>query len=133
MLETGRNRSSVGSVSKPEMEAPMTHNQPEPINNPGSDPDARARRTGGSADDPHGGRNVTTRTSPDPDPISELATIDDGSQDNRPDKPHLADQPGSKPGFGPGESTPPQLEGNPELGIDPREAAGSWVTGPKAP
>jgi hypothetical protein len=28
----------------------------DPINNPGSDPDSQARRTGGSPDDPHGGR-----------------------------------------------------------------------------
>lgn len=104
----------------------------DPITNPGSDPDARARRTGGSADDPHGGRNLTSRTSPDSDPLSELATIDDSGEGGAADKPHLADQPGAKPGFGPDELSRPQLEGNPELGIDPRAAAGAWVNGPKA-
>jgi hypothetical protein len=100
----------------------MSLNRPDPINNPGSDPDSRARRTGGSADDPHGGRNITSRTSPDPDPISELATIDESGESGATDRPHLANQPGDKPGFGPDEFTPPQLEGNPDLGIDPREA-----------
>ena len=102
----------------------MTLNQPDPINNPGSDPDALTRRTGGSADDPHGGRNITTRASPDPDPISELATIDDSGEGGAiADRPHLSDQPGDKPGFGPNEFTPAKLEGNPELGIDPGDAA----------
>jgi hypothetical protein len=104
----------------------------DPINNPASNPDGIARRTGGSPDDPHGGQEATPNKRPDPDPISELATFDPNSQDNNPDRPQLASQPGPKPGFGPDEFTPPQLEGNPELGIDPREAPGSWVTGPKA-
>ena len=69
---------------------------------------------------------------PDPDPISELATIDGNSQDNDPDRPHLAHQPGPKPGFGP-DPNAEKLVGNPELGIDPREASGSWENGPKAP
>ena len=95
----------------------MTLNQPDAINNPGSDPN------GGSADDHHGGRNTMSRTSPDPNPIAELATIDGNSQDNEPDRPHLASQPGDKPGFGPDEFTAPKLEGNSDVGIDPREAA----------
>jgi hypothetical protein len=110
----------------------MTLNQPDPINNPGSNPDARARRTGGSADDPHGGRNISSRNSPDPDPISELATIDDSGDGGGADRPHLANQPGPKPGFGPNPNVE-KLVGNPELGIDPREAAGSWENAPKAP
>jgi hypothetical protein len=63
----------------------------------------------------------TNRT--DPDPISELATIDDSGAGGPPDRPHLANQPGDKPGFGPDEFTAPKLEGNPDVGIDPREAA----------
>ena len=105
----------------------------DPINNPGSDQNAFARRTGGSANDPHGGQEEMPRNRPDPDPLSELATIDDRGDGAIVDRPHLADQPGPKPGFGPDEFTRPQLEGNPELGIDPREAPGSWVNGPKAP
>jgi hypothetical protein len=69
---------------------------------------------------------------PDPDPISELATIDTDSQDNDPDRPRLARQPGPKPGFGPDPNSE-KLEGNPELGIDPREPSGTWQNGPKAP
>lgn len=109
----------------------MTLNRHDPIENAGSNPGAEIRRTGGSANDPHGGHR-TARSRPDPDPIEELATVDTDSPDNRPDRPHLADQPGSKPGFGP-DPHAERLVGNPELGIDPREAAGSWVTGPKAP
>lgn len=68
-----------------------------PINNPGSDPDALARLTGGSADDQNGGRNITTGTSPDPDPLSELATIDDSCEGGAiADRPYLSDQPGDK-------------------------------------
>ncbi len=93
------------------------------IENAGSDPDAVARRTGGSAHDPHGGAEIMSRSRPDPDPISELATIDTASQDNGPDRPTLAHQPGVKSGFGPGEFTAAELEGNPDLGIDPREFA----------
>lgn len=62
-----------------------------------------------------------TSKRPDPDPISELATIDDSGAGGAPDRPHLANQPGSKPGFGP-DPHAEKLEGNPELGIDPREA-----------
>lgn len=102
----------------------MTQPGATAFNNPGSDPDAMARRTGGSRDDPHGGHVRQAGGRPDPDPIEELATIDDSSPDNRPDTPHLAQQPGHKPGFGPDEFSSPMLEGNPELGIDPREAAG---------
>ena len=64
--------------------------------------------------------------------IEELATIDGNSLDNRPDTPHLARQPGPKPGFGP-DPNAERLVGNPELGIDPREAPKSWENGPKAP
>lgn len=71
--------------------------------------------------DPHAALAPMPR-GPDPDPLSELATIDDSGSGGEPDSPRLARQPGSKPGFGPDEFTPPQLEGNPELGIDPREA-----------
>lgn len=92
----------------------------DPIENAGSDPDGQIRRTGGSANDPHGGQEAVPRTRPDADPIEELATIDAGNQDNDPDRPHLASQPGPKPGFGPNPNSA-KLEGNPELGIDPRE------------
>lgn len=100
----------------------MTANHPEPINNPGSHQDSQVRRTGGSGNDPHGGQEATPRNRPDPDPIEELATIDTENQDNNPDRPHLANQPGPKPGFGPNPDVE-KLEGNPGLGIDPREAA----------
>ena len=59
----------------------------------------------------------------DPDPIEELATIDDTSQDNNPDRPHLSIANGPQPGFGPDGTGEPEFTGNPELGIDPREAA----------
>jgi hypothetical protein len=83
--------------------------------------------------EPHDAAGTTSSRGPDPDPISELATIDGKSQDNDPDRPHLANQPGDKPGFGPDEFTAPLLEGNPELGIDPRDTLGAWHSGPKAP
>lgn len=80
-----------------------------PINSPASNPDAIARRTGGSPDDPHGGQEVVPSNRPDPDPISELATFDPNSQDNSPDRSKFASQPGPKRGFGPDEFTPSQL------------------------
>jgi hypothetical protein len=45
-----------------------------PINNGGSDPNSGMRRSGGSANDPHGGyENIDTeRRGPDPDPVDEL-------------------------------------------------------------
>lgn len=102
----------------------MTNDRPDPIENAASNPDSEIRRTGGSGDDPHGGDDRAPVGRPDPDSISELATIDGDSQDNDPDRPQLADQPGPQPGFGPDELTPPKIEGNPELGIDPREILG---------
>ena len=59
----------------------------------------------------------------DPDPIEELATIDDRSQDNRPDRPHLSVTDGPQPGFGPDGTKEPEFTGDPALGIDPRQAA----------
>ena len=59
----------------------------------------------------------------DPDPIEELATIDDTSQDNNPDRPHLSIADVPQPGFGPDGTKQPKFSGDPELGIDPREAA----------
>jgi hypothetical protein len=109
----------------------MTLDRSDPLDNAGSNPDSNLRRTGGTADDPHGGRQRTGR-GPDPDPIEELATIDGNSQDNNPDRPHLARQPGPQPGFGPNPNAE-RLVGNPELGIDPHDAAGSWESGRKAP
>ena len=110
----------------------MTLNRPDPIQNAALNPNAKMRRTGGSASDPHGGQEAIPRGRPNPDPIEELATIDGDSQDNWPDRPQLANQPGPKPGFGPN-PTAEKLVGNPELGIDPREAAGAWQNGPKVP
>lgn len=55
-LSSRRNRPICCCVLEGEMEAPMTLNQPDPINNPGSDPDTLTRRSGGSADDPHGAK-----------------------------------------------------------------------------
>jgi len=109
----------------------MTLDRIDPIDNAGSHANADIRRSGGTSDDPHGGQQRTSR-GPDPDPIEELATIDGNSLDNRPDRPHLARQPGPQPGFGPNPNAE-RLEGNPELGIDPREAPKSWENGPKAP
>jgi hypothetical protein len=110
----------------------MIFNRPDPTKIRGSDPDGQLRRTDGSTNDPHGGLEAIPRNRPDADPIEELATIDSDSHDNNPDRPHLANQPGSKPGFGPNPNAE-KLVGNPELGIDPREAAGSWQNGPKEP
>ena len=109
----------------------MTLYHTDPIDNAGSDPNADIRRSGGSPDDPHGGQPRMSRR-PDPDPIEELATIDGNSLDNNPDRPRLARQPGPKPGFGPNPNAE-RLEGNSELGIDPREVSKSWENGPKAP
>jgi len=109
----------------------MTLYRHDPIENAGSNPNAEIRRSGGTSDDPHGGQQ-RMRRGPDPDPIEELATIDTDSPDNNPARPHLASQPGRKPGFGP-DPKAERLVGNPELGIDPREAPGSWENGPKAP
>ena len=59
----------------------------------------------------------------DPDPIEELATIDDKSQDNDPDRTHLSVENVPLPGFGPDGTGQPKFSGDPALGIDPREAA----------
>ena len=59
----------------------------------------------------------------DPDPIEELATIDDRSQDNNPDRPHLSVTDGPQPGYGPDGTGQPEFSGDPALGIDPRDAA----------
>jgi len=99
----------------------MTANHPHPINSPGSDPDDQVRRTDRSANDRNGGQETVPRNRVNPDPIEELATINPSNQDNNPDRPNLASQPGPKPGFGPNPNAE-KLEGNPELGIDPREA-----------
>jgi hypothetical protein len=58
-----------------------------------------------------------------PDPIEELATIDEKSPDNNPDRPHLSVPDGPQPGFGPDGTKQPKFSGDPTLGIDPREAA----------
>lgn len=86
-----------------------------------------------TANENHDELGDKARTHIDPDPIEELATIDDHRQDNDPDRPHLAQQPGPQPGFGPDEFSAPMIKGDPELGIDPRETPESWATGPKAP
>jgi hypothetical protein len=120
----------------------------EPINNPGSNPNSEARRTGGSANDPHGGHeHMSEWRGPDPDPVDEL--VPGGSGELPPtkqsvsediellaftdtQKPNLLDEmaavdgtgtldPRAVPGFGPGESDGAKIEGNPELGIDPRD------------
>lgn len=81
--------------------------------NAGSDPDSGMRRSGGSANDPHGGyeSGAGARRAPDPDPVGELATIDDTWPDNRPDDPTLSTENTRRhpnPGFGPkSESAPP--------------------------
>jgi hypothetical protein len=120
----------------------------EPINNPGSNPNSDPRRTGASANDPHGGHeHVNERRGPDPDPIDELVPAGDGSLSatklsvseeaetlafTETQKPNLLDEmaavdgsgtldPRAQPGFGPTELDGPQFEGNPEIGIDPNE------------
>jgi hypothetical protein len=112
------------------MEAPMTPNRPDPIQSAALNPSAEMRGID-SANDSLGGQQVPSGR-PNPDPIEELATIGGDSQDNWPDRPHLANQPGPKPGFGPN-PTAEKLVGNPDLGIDPREAAETWQNGPKRP
>ena len=79
----------------------------------------------GLIDNADPGRGATRRRSPDP--VEELATIDDKSPDNKPDRPHLSVTDGPQPGFGPDGTKQPKLAGDPTLGIDPREAA----AGPK--
>lgn len=98
---------SLESVSTSIMEINMTRPTTDALDNTGS------------ADDPHGGQDMAAGDRPDPDPIAELATIDDSGEGGAPDRPHLARQPGPKPGFGPDEFASPKLEGNAELGIDP--------------
>ena len=50
------------------------------FNNSGSDPDTHQRRTGGSANDPHGGHEYAKeRRGPDPDPVEELVPAGAGS------------------------------------------------------
>ncbi|UVC10485.1 hypothetical protein IHQ71_07770 [Rhizobium sp. TH2] len=120
----------------------------EAINNPGSNPNSDHRRTGGSANDPHGGHEHTSeRRGPDPDPIDELVPAGDGSLPatklsvseetetlafTETQKPNLLDEmaavdgtgtldPRAQPGFGPTELDGPQFEGNPEIGIDPND------------
>lgn len=70
----------------------------------------------------HTGANLASRRR-DPDPIEELATIDDKGQDNRPDRPHLSVADVPQPGFGPDGMKPAAFSGDPTLGVDPREAA----------
>ena len=120
----------------------------EPINNPGSNPNSDLRRTGASANDPHGGHeHVNERRGPDPNPIDELVPAGDGSLPatklsvseeaetlafTETQKPNLLDEmaavdgtgtldPRAQPGFGPTELDGPHFEGNPEIGIDPNE------------
>jgi len=59
----------------------------------------------------------------DPDPIEELATIDETIPDNNPDRPHLSVADVPQLGFGPDGTRQPKFSGDPTLGIDPREAA----------
>ena len=118
----------------------------EPINNPGFNPNSDHRRTGGSANDPHGGHeHVNERR--DPDPIDELVPAGDGSLPatklsvsektgplafTETQKPNLHDEmaavdgtgtldPRAQPGFGPTELDGPPFEGNPEIGIAPNK------------
>jgi hypothetical protein len=138
----------------------MADRSESPIDNPGSNHDADIRRTGGSSNDPHGGHQHPDSEwhGPEPDPVEELVpagtgelpatrrsiseTTDDlaytGSQ-----VPNLTDELAGPdgmgtldaqlaPGFGPGELDKPQLEGNPELGIDPNDVAPTEPTGPGA-
>ncbi|UVC09860.1 hypothetical protein IHQ71_04400 [Rhizobium sp. TH2] len=118
------------------------------INNPGSNPNSDQRRTGASANDPHGGHeHINERRGPDPDPIDELVPAGDGALPatklsiseeaetlafTETQKPNLLDEiaavdgtgtldPRAQPGFGPTELDGPQFEGNPEIGIDPND------------
>ena len=115
------------------------------IHNSGSDPDSEQRRTGGSANDPHGGYEHNNELrGPDPDPVSELVKGSSGSlpwtqmQASERDGLASADsqiadiaanqlerdahlQNRAQPGFGPTELDGAKLEGNPDLGIDPRQ------------
>jgi hypothetical protein len=123
----------------------------DPIDNPGSNPDADTRRTGASSNDPHGGHQQPDGEwrGPTPDPVDELApsgtgelpatrrpvsetaeslAFTDSQVPNVLDE--LADVDGMgtldarlAPGFGPDEFARPELEGDPELGIDPNDVA----------
>lgn len=72
---------------------------------------------------PSAGSGLSTSCRRDPDPVQEMATIDDRSQDNDPARPQLSAAEVPEPGFGPDGNKQPRLTGDPELGIDPREAA----------
>jgi len=120
----------------------------ERVNNPGSNPDSEQRRTGGSANDPHGGHEHSQEwRGPDPDPVDELVPAGAGSlpgtknsvsedvelsaytdsqKSNIPGEIANVDgrerpNPSAHPGFGPTGFDRPLIEGNPELGIDPHD------------
>lgn len=99
----------------------MIKDQQYPIENADGD---RGTDIRGPGDDPHGEMENLSRRYPDPDPLEEMATIDDAGGRQ---PPRLASQMGPKPGFGPDEFTPPLLEGDSDLGLDPRAVAS--VTG----
>ncbi|MBL0375478.1 hypothetical protein JJB09_26070 [Rhizobium sp. KVB221] len=94
------------------------------IQNQGSDADSPARRSGGTANDPHGGyERIQTKDTQHPDRTKESLT--DAAHANVPKLPddvapetfHITRD---QPGFGPTEFDKPTLqEGNPELGPDP--------------
>ena len=117
-------------------------------NNPGSDPISYERRTGASQNDLHGSHESASEwKGPDPDPIDELVPAGAGAlpatkssvseqteslayTDSQ--RPNVLDglagvngmatlDAKAQPGFGPTELDLPQIEGNPELGIDPHD------------
>jgi hypothetical protein len=60
----------------------MSENMDGEINNAGSDPDSGIRRSGGSANDPHGGHEHLghERRAPEPDPIEEMVPGGQGAE-----------------------------------------------------
>lgn len=100
--------------------------QPHPIAKVDDDTNTGPGRPGNRVQDPHGEPEHQLRRYPDPEPVPEKATFDGAG---RKDPPRLATQMGPNPGFGPDEFTPPKIEGNPDLGIDPRQAAAATGDG----
>ena len=136
----------------------MTELPQSPVNNPGSNRDADIRRTGGSSNDPNGGHQHPENEwrGLEPDPVEELVPSGTGelpatrrsvseTADNLAytgsQVPNLTDELAGvdgmgtldarlAPGLGPGELDKPELEGNPELGIDPNDVVPAEPTDP---
>ena len=130
----------------------------DPIDNPASNPNSDLRRTGASSNDPHGGHQHpdSERRGPRPNPVEELVpsgtgelpptrrSVSEAAEDltyTDSQVPNVMDEladvdgtgtldPRQASGFGPGELDKPEVEGDPELGIDPNDVVPARPTGP---